>query len=346
MVKFLVLYEAVYYTGPINKTRAKGRIKSRRRLPLILARVTRGMEMGMTFGKKLKDIRKRAGMSQERLAERLGVSRQAVTKWETDAGTPELENITALSSLFHVSIDELLSRETDGNRPADYLYESVTEYDIDLPKHFDMKLGGADTLLLSGYEGEKILVRLASNSLTSLKSDIKVKIDDIKTRLDLDIIRKNEITEACAKKALMIFIKLPKRYISKIELSVNAENIELHSLECDSIELDTKTRNVTLDGVAGTVEFNCNLDMNIICNSLNGTVEINQLSAASKICVPEGTAFAAKVKGIGNRISYERDGGPADDFSIPDSDNIIELNGMKTELVICCSQKSRSEGHL
>ena len=61
----------------------------------------------MTFAEKLKSIRKQAGMSQEQLAEKLGVSRQAVTKWETDAGIPDIENIMAISALFDISIDEL-----------------------------------------------------------------------------------------------------------------------------------------------------------------------------------------------------------------------------------------------
>ncbi len=65
----------------------------------------------MTFGEKLKVIRRQAGMSQEKLAEKLGVSRQAITKWETNAGIPDIENIMAVSTLFHVSIDELLSNE-------------------------------------------------------------------------------------------------------------------------------------------------------------------------------------------------------------------------------------------
>ena len=65
----------------------------------------------MTFAEKLKSIRKQAGMSQEQLAEKLGVSRQAVTKWETDAGIPDIENMMAISVLFEISIDELLSNE-------------------------------------------------------------------------------------------------------------------------------------------------------------------------------------------------------------------------------------------
>ena len=50
----------------------------------------------MTLAEKLKSIRKQAGMSQEQLAEKLGVSRQAVTKWETDAGIPDIENVIAI----------------------------------------------------------------------------------------------------------------------------------------------------------------------------------------------------------------------------------------------------------
>ena len=65
----------------------------------------------MTFAEKLKSIRKQMGISQELLAEKIGVSRQAVTKWETDAGIPDIENILSISNLFNISIDELLSNE-------------------------------------------------------------------------------------------------------------------------------------------------------------------------------------------------------------------------------------------
>lgn len=291
----------------------------------------------MTFAEKLKTIRKQAGMSQEKLAEKLGVSRQAVTKWETDAGIPDIENIMAISSLFDISIDELLSNERGAKQQTDYLFESVTEYDLDEPKRFDMKLGGARQLVISGYDGEKIRVRLASNTFSSLQSDFKVKIDDIRKRIDVDISRKNGVTEAAAKEAVVIFVQMPNRYIGKIEAAVNAEAVTVNSLECDSIELDAKTRNVVLDGVVGNVELNCNLDLDIHCRTLNGAVEINQISATSRICVPEGVEFTAIAKGIGTSISYERDGKPAQDFSTPDAENVIELNGMKSELVIAVS---------
>ncbi len=288
----------------------------------------------MTFAEKLKTIRKQAGMSQERLAEKLGVSRQAVTKWETDTGIPDIENMMAISALFDISVDELLSNEKGAKKPADYLYESITEYDIDEPKRYDMKFGGAKQITLSGYEGEKIRVRLVSNTIPTLQNDFKVRIDDIRKRIDVDVNRKNGVTEKVAKEAVRIFVQIPAPYIGKIECAVNAETVEIRSLVCDSIELDSKTPRVLLEDVIGTVEINCNLDMEVVCRTINGEVAINQVSATSKIYVPESAAFTAIAKGIGTSISYERDGKQTEPFSVSDAENMIELNGIKSELVI------------
>ncbi|MCI8597417.1 MAG: helix-turn-helix transcriptional regulator [Lachnospiraceae bacterium] len=289
----------------------------------------------MTFAQKLKSIRKQACMSQEQLADKLGVSRQAVTKWETDAGMPDIENIMTISSLFQISIDELLSHDKEAKKPAKYLFESVTEYDIDEPKRYDMKFGGAKQFILSGYEGEKIRVRLASNSLSTLQNDFKVKIDDIRKRIDVDVNRKNGISEAAAKEAVDIFVQIPTAYIGKIECAVNTKTVEIRSLKCDSLELDVKTPSIILQDVSGMVEINCNLDMEVFCHTLSGEVAINQISATSKIHIPEGVAFTALAKGIRTSISYEKNGKQTDAFSVPDADNIIELNGVKSELVIC-----------
>ena len=289
----------------------------------------------MTFAEKLRSIRKQACLSQEQLAEKLGVSRQAVTKWETDAGIPDIENIRAISALFDISIDELVSNEKGEKKPAEYLFESVTEYDIDEPKRFDMKFGGAKQFQLSGYEGEKLRVRLASNTLSTIRSDFKVKIDDIRKRIDVDINRKNGVSEATAKEAVSIFVQIPSPYIGKIECAVNAETVEIRSLECDSIELDVKTPNIILKDISGTVEINCDLDMEVVCRSLKGEVDINQVSATSRIHIPKDTVFTAVTKGIETHISYEKAGRQAERFDMSGAENIIELNGLRSELVIC-----------
>lgn len=62
----------------------------------------------MDFSEKLTRLRRRQGLSQEQLADRLGVTRQSVSKWEGGAAMPELAKLIALSELFGVSVDDLV----------------------------------------------------------------------------------------------------------------------------------------------------------------------------------------------------------------------------------------------
>ena len=66
----------------------------------------------MTLGQRIQDNRKAMGLSQEALGEALGVSRQAVSKWEGDNGIPELDKLIAMSRLFGVTVGELLGVES------------------------------------------------------------------------------------------------------------------------------------------------------------------------------------------------------------------------------------------
>lgn len=62
----------------------------------------------MSLGEKIREQRKQAGLSQEQLAEKLNVSRQAITKWEMDKGIPDVANLIAISDEFGLSLDELI----------------------------------------------------------------------------------------------------------------------------------------------------------------------------------------------------------------------------------------------
>ena len=53
----------------------------------------------MTLEEKIKHYRKQAGLSQEKMAEKIGVSRQAITKWENGTGTPDIANLMAIADL-------------------------------------------------------------------------------------------------------------------------------------------------------------------------------------------------------------------------------------------------------
>ena len=65
----------------------------------------------MSIGSRIYEFRKANNMSQEALAEQLEVSRQSVSKWETDTATPELDKLLKMCDIFEISLDELVGRQ-------------------------------------------------------------------------------------------------------------------------------------------------------------------------------------------------------------------------------------------
>ena len=65
----------------------------------------------MEIGKKIMDLRKKNGLSQEELAEKVGVARQTISKWELGETSPDLEQSKELSKIFNVSLDELTDND-------------------------------------------------------------------------------------------------------------------------------------------------------------------------------------------------------------------------------------------
>lgn len=65
----------------------------------------------MTFGEKLKKLRTDRGLTQDELAEKIFVTRTAVSKWESDRGYPNIESLKAIARFFSVTVDELLSSD-------------------------------------------------------------------------------------------------------------------------------------------------------------------------------------------------------------------------------------------
>lgn len=286
----------------------------------------------MQLGEKIKQLRKEKGYSQEKLAEVLGVSRQAVTKWETDTGIPDIENIVALSKVFDLSVDELLSLKNNGQEQGGSLHGggSVTEYDIDAAKHYDIHLGSAKKITVTTADSEKLKVELTANTIPTVFEDFKLKIDDNRSNIDLDMFLKNGMTESKARESLEIFVYLPKKLILSFEIAANTEVIELRDIKCDGIELDVKADKAIISGVDSKIELDCNLNMEIVCESLENSLDINQLSACSKLYLPEDADFRVVAKGKSNKIFFENDL----DFSKENSEKVVELNGRKSELTV------------
>ena len=71
----------------------------------------------MTLGERIQELRRARGLSQEGLGEKLGVSRQAVSRWEMDGAVPEVDKLVALSRIFGVDLNDLLQVESPAPGP-------------------------------------------------------------------------------------------------------------------------------------------------------------------------------------------------------------------------------------
>ena len=298
------------------------------------------MEDKFMISMRIRELRKQAKLSQEMMAEKIGVSRQAITKWETGLGVPDIENLVAIADLFKLSLDELMGRDIEHETLAkDYLYESVTEYDIDGKKDFDISFMGANKLKLYAYEGEKVKVILLSDTISDIQNELKTKIDDIKRKIDIDIKRVGILSETVAKNELTIKILIPQLYMGEVELNGNTNILELKNLELDNIEFSGKSKEIALENIKSHIEIDTNEDAKLYVKNVEGALDINQLSATSKLYIAPTDEFGFVTKGVLNKVLCKQDMLNIKEVS-EEPKLVIELNGIKSELSICHMEDS------
>lgn len=135
----------------------------------------------MKLSEKIKTYRKTFDLSQEQLAEKLNVSRQVITKWETEGGLPEISNLKALAELFNVSVDYLL----DDNKIIEYPILKE-KYTIEGKKNnFNNRYDYVVSLLKEKYKDNAIIYGLTEiehgerNIITKTASFFTLKLSDI-----------------------------------------------------------------------------------------------------------------------------------------------------------------------
>lgn len=142
----------------------------------------------MTLGQRIQQIRTEHGLSQEAFAERLGTTRQTVSRWELDQTYPEIAKIVLISRLFSVSADSILK---DGISTFDTEVECFTcgvyrggdceiveteKFALMLYRSSDKNILGAK--LYKGYENKKSLVAVCERNLTEEKTKFAYLVED------------------------------------------------------------------------------------------------------------------------------------------------------------------------
>lgn len=288
----------------------------------------------MNFSEKLKEIRKKEGISQEQLAEKIGVSRQAITKWETGKGLPDVENMVIIAEIFKTTIDELLMGSVTKAAPETVVYTSETIYDIDCDKHFDVNIGSAAAIILSSGDDEKLHIKLISETLENLGSVFKIKLDDSKNKLDVICLNKDKISRYEAEDALTVEITLPQKYSNHCEIEAGAKLLVIKNLRLNRLEYDGGAEQVFISNSSGSFEFTAKTDYEFTVDELSGRLEINQWKAKSMIHIPEDNIGKVVNKGRKCNIFFLKDGKAAEFENPADSGTEIAASGIFSELVV------------
>lgn len=160
----------------------------------------------MTLGQNLQAARKAKGLSQETLAEQIGVSRQALGKWEKDTALPGLDNLQAAAQVLGVSVDTLLGTEAASPAPAvtlDAMRDLLAARDAEQRKHRRLwgLLGAAAAvvvvllLVVQNLAYQRKMQNL-TDSYAMLQSQLSSTTADLSTRMDelQDAVRQGKST--------------------------------------------------------------------------------------------------------------------------------------------------------
>lgn len=275
----------------------------------------------MLFNEKLKMLRKESGFTQEGLAEKLNVSRQAITKWESGEGTPDIENLKLISNLFNTTIDDLVKEEKAVNIDAINQFKYSEELEINHTKHFDINLGKFEELNLIPNEEEKVKVELLSSEYENISEFFKIKFDNLYNKLDIDIKNSKMLNN------IILNIYLPEKYIEDIELNTKIKTLNISDLQIQKLEFDGELKYINIKNSKGKVVLNTTrCDIEADYDKLDGELEVNIINSTARVQIPKGSVYKTVLKGKKNKFIAEN--------VSEDATNIIELNGLNSKLII------------
>lgn len=132
--------------------------------------------MTIETANRLYELRKKQGLSQEELAEKLGVSRQAVSKWERSEASPDTDNLIALAKIYGLSLDELIFGEKQSDAT-----EGKAEEKSEAAENYDHVEVGPTSIRVESNDGDKVKIDLNGILVKSENGDkVKVGLNGIK----------------------------------------------------------------------------------------------------------------------------------------------------------------------
>ena len=139
--------------------------------------------MTLETANRLYELRKKNNLSQEELAEKLGVSRQAVSKWERSEASPDTDNLIALAKIYGLSLDELIYGEKTEEDKEDATTEQVTDDEdtsyINIDDDGNKITIGPDGIVVEEKDGNTVKINLGGKIMEKVMKKIETEVDDL-----------------------------------------------------------------------------------------------------------------------------------------------------------------------
>ena len=280
----------------------------------------------MDFGDKLKQYRLKEGLSQEQLAEKIGVSRQAITKWETKRGLPDVENMIILAELFKLTLDELVLEEVKKQEEKPVVFESETVYDINL--------GGARKITIKTGVDEKIHIVLSSEILAEIGSLFKVKLDEKRNKLDVELVNKKGVSRFEAQESVDITLLLPEKFTEHTEVSASVKELLIEDLRLSRLEYDGDAEKVFIRDTEGSLEFTAKTDYEIFISGNCTKLDINQFKAKAIVHLENADNYKLSNNGRKCKLITRKNGEIVELEENETAENTINISGIFSELIV------------
>ena len=288
----------------------------------------------MDFGDKLKQYRLKEGLSQEQLAEKIGVSRQAITKWETKRGLPDVENMIILAEIFKLTLDELVLEEVKNQEEKPTVFESETIYDIDTQKHFDINLGGARTVTLKTGSDEKIHIVLSSDTLAEIGSIFKIKLDEKKNKLDVELVNQKGVSRFEAQESVYITLLLPEKFTEHTEVSASVKELFLEDLRLSRLEYDGDAEKIYIRDTETSIELTSKTDYDIFISGNCTKLDVNQFKAKAVVHLENADNYKLLNNGRRCNLITRKNGETVELSQNENVENTISISGLFSELIV------------
>ncbi len=288
------------------------------------------------LNERIRNLRKQNNLTQEQLAEKMNVSRQAITKWESGAGQPDIGNLKTLAQVFDISYDELLCDGEIVERDN----VSRTEFDVFGENNFEIHWDCVKALDITTGDFEKIAVEIRTDLPDKAYHLAKVHLENGRGK-DIAVIRIRQdkkyqcsdsgkpLSKQEAKKHLTVNVMLPQSVADHIELQGDVEALSVHDIiQPKHIEFDGKVHIVAIRSAKGHFELTSGENMEITYDGSMEQLDVNQLGAISNLYLTKDARVNVYQKGRSCAIIF--DGYE----NVSDAENQVELNGRKTELTV------------